>query len=139
MMYQQPIKIKVHQEIDHQMNQGMDQYYLEGEGDLTVLRTYSKIRYHDQEGYPIEIKWQLDMNNNFYIIEIIQPSYTLRFNPEVETLTTYHTPQGVWELNVQTLELVIEEENGLKQIKIRYQMTMNDQPLGIYQYHLTVL
>lgn len=138
-MYQQPIKIKVHQEIDHQMNHGIDQYYLEGGGDLTVLRTYSKIRYRDQEGYPIEIKWQLDMNNSFYIIEIIQPSYTLRFNPEVETLTTYHTPQGVWELNVQTLELEIEEEDGLKQIKIRYQMTMNDQPLGIYQYHLTVL
>lgn len=136
-MYQRVIKIKVHQQINHLMNQSVDEWFLETEAVHTALRTYSKIRYQDQEGYPIEVKWQMDPSNTFQIVEIIQPAYTLRFNPQVETVAAYQTPQGLWELNIKTIDMAIEELDGLKSLHINYQISLNDQILGLYNYHLT--
>ncbi len=130
------IYLEVDQKIRYHKQAHKDEWLLETKGELVDLKTFSKISYVDREDIPIEVKWYTQREAGHLIAEIKQPQYTLTFNPSKQTYTSYMTPQGLWELAVETEKVQFSEtETGVK-LKIQYQVLINEEPLGDYEFQL---
>lgn len=115
----------------------VDTFHLEAEAELIELKNYSRIAYLDDEGNQVVLKWQQDGADGPMYLEMRQPQYTMVFHPDNMFNAHYPTPQGVWELEVDTHNLSITQLSK-EQIKIEidYQIIMNAEPLANYQFRL---
>lgn len=130
------IQLEVSQKIRYHEQAHTDEWKLETKGELIDLNTYSKISYVDHEDIQIEVKWYTNREAGHLIAEIKQPQYTLTFNPSKQTRTSYMTPQGLWELAVETEKIQFTEtDTGIKLI-VHYQVLINAEPLGDYEFQL---
>lgn len=130
------IQLEVNQEIRYHNQVHKDEWSLNTHGELIDVNTYSKISYTDSDNVRIEVKWYANRDAGHLIAEIKQPQYTLTFNPSTQTFTSYATPQGVWEMTVDTKGIhFTESEVGVK-LTINYQIIVNNEPLGDYEFQL---
>lgn len=134
-MERKRIKIQVHQRIHYAHSQEKDTFHLETEGDLLVLRTYSRLTYYDQDGVEITIKWYPQAKPGTPYVEIHQPHHQLVFNPLRPTFSRYQTPQGEWPLTVLT-----QDVKGMapapSSLSVDYQIKQGDHLLGDYYFQL---
>ncbi|MBG9987377.1 DUF1934 domain-containing protein [Aerococcaceae bacterium DSM 111176] len=115
----------------------VDTFSLEVDAELIELKNYSRIAYLDEEGNQVVLKWQQDGPDGPMYLEMRQPQYTMVFHPENIFKAHYPTPQGVWELEVDTKHLTITQmSNKQIEIEIDYQIIMNAEPLANYQFRL---
>lgn len=130
------IQLEVSQEIRYHNQAHKDEWLLNTQGILIDVNSYSKITYTDQDSVQIEVKWYTNRDARHLIAEIKQPQYTLTFNPSVQTMTSYMTPQGIWEMVVDTQRIHFTESATGIMLTINYQIIVNDEPLGDYEFQL---
>ncbi|XJS10504.1 DUF1934 family protein [Aerococcaceae bacterium WGS1372] len=135
-MQRKNVQLEVNQEIRYHNQAHKDKWLLNAQGVLIDVNTYSKITYTDLDNVPIEVKWYTNREKGHLLAEIKQPQYTLTFDPSNQTYTSYMTPQGLWEMIIDTQQIRFEEsEIGVKLI-INYKIIVNDEPLGDYEFQL---
>ena len=130
------IQLEVSQKIHYHNQAHKDEWLLNTGGELVALNTYSKISYVDRDDIQIEVKWYTIRVAGHLVAEIKQPQYTLIFDPSNQTSTSYMTPQGLWELVVETEQIQFTESNKGVKLTIRYQVIINAEPLGDYEFQL---
>ncbi|MBG9984275.1 DUF1934 domain-containing protein [Aerococcaceae bacterium DSM 111022] len=125
------------QKISYIAEDHVDTFHLEAESELIELKNYSRIAYQDEEENQVVLKWQQDGPDGPIYLEMRQPQYTMVFHPENNFKAHYPTPQGVWELEVETKALNIAQASSDQiKIEIDYQITMNEDPIANYQFRL---
>lgn len=130
------IQLEVSQKIRYHNQAHKDEWLLEVAGVLIELNTYSKISYVDRDDINIEVKWYTNHESGHLVAEIKQPQYTLIFDPSNLTKTSYMTPQGLWELAIETEKIQFTESDKGVILLIRYQIIINSEPLGDYEFQL---
>lgn len=130
------IQLEVSQKIRYHKQAHTDEWLLDSRGELIALNNYSKIVYVDSDGVQIEVKWYTNRDARHLIAEIKQPQYTLTFDPSNTTKTSYVTPQGLWELAVKTDKVHFSESATGVVLTIHYQVVVNEEPLGDYEFQL---
>lgn len=129
--------IIVDQRVDYLNVQHVDEFHLETSATYIALKRYSRISYTDNEGVDIVVKWQQGESDGQMSVEIRQPQYTLVFGTNNSYTTYYPTPQGIWQLKVDTTHLSVEEtDEGEIAIEIDYQINMDEGAIANYQFRL---
>ncbi len=130
-------RVTVNQRIEYNDSKQKERYHIESDGELIELQNYSRIAYNNDEGEEIIVKWQGRISDNSLSIEIRQANYTLVFQNNQPFIASYPTPQGLWELEVQTLHFKVEQTDDYHiAIEIDYQIKLNDQPIANYEFRL---
>lgn len=135
-MQKKNIEIAVNQLIRYHEPKHEEEWDLKVQANLLELNSYSKVSYEDQDGAPIEVKWYQDRIKNIPIVEIKQEKYNLLFNPAKASLTHYLTPQGMWELEVETEKIEIQHTDQRLEISILYSIAINQESLADYEFRL---
>lgn len=135
-MQRKKIEITVNQLIRYHDSDHQEEWDLKVKANFLELTSYSKVSYEDQDGALIEVKWYPDRLKQYQIVEIKQEKYNLVFNPETITRTHYATPQGIWELKVKTEEISLSQGTESLDLKVSYQITLNEESLADYEFRL---
>lgn len=135
-MQRKNVQLEVVQEIRYHNQAHKDEWVLEAQGMLIDVNTYSKITYTDRDDIQIEVKWYTNRDKGHLIAEIKQPQYSLVFDPTNQTYASYMTPQGLWEMTINTQGIHFRESDTGVKIIINYQIIVNEEPLGDYEFQL---
>ena len=140
-MRREQLTIEVIQQIRYADSQEVEEYRHQTQAILLELQSYSKITYQDANQQTVEVKWSLDTTESVQV-EIKQPDYCLTFHPTKETATFYHTPQGLWELQVRTKQIqwhfapATSAQAKQQGLTIDYQLKKSEEILGNYRFRL---
>lgn len=135
-MQRRTIQLEVNQQINYAETSHQEEWQLQTTGELVELSSYTKISYQDKKEARIELKWKNSFLEGQPLLEIRQPQYSLFFNPEQTTMTHYQTPQGQWELEVETEHLSWTEVDGKQAVTVFYSIKINQESLGKYEFRL---
>lgn len=135
-MNKQAVNLLIKQEINYHP-QGKDHFDFEGEGNYYQLSTYDKLTYTDHQGDAIEVKWQYDTSDQaIQQLEIRQPQGTLTFSSDQATHNPYNTPQGAWDLIIETANMQFVAEKQKYHLHLKYQMRLHQEKVGDYDFQL---
>ncbi|MGO4939392.1 DUF1934 family protein [Fundicoccus sp. Sow4_D5] len=136
-MGKREVSLEINQWIEYQMEVSKEHYKFMSSGELVELSSFSRLAYVDENGARIELKWRPEgILNPSPVLEIRQPAYSLFFNLDQVTVTPYQTPQGVWDLNVRTLAMSWEQGEGAGRLDLSYELILNEELLGKYDFQL---
>ncbi|AXY24604.1 hypothetical protein CL176_00370 [Suicoccus acidiformans] len=138
-MERKQVRVIVEQTINYIDQDLQESFKVDIIGEYLSLRSFRKVNYHDNEGLPIEVKWQVHPTAETYLVDIKQPAYDLRFNPVSITQSQYQTPAGLWLLDVETKAIEILEEASKQEINIYYQISLGSETLADYHFRLLLL
>lgn len=135
---QETVWVEVQQTIYDSYTHHKDQFVYQGSAQLIKLGSYWRLKYKDKDGATIILKWvPSEFGKSTSYVEIRQNQYDLLFIKDKTTITHYPTPQGNWPLEVTTHHLSLEEIDETRyQIEVDYQIQLNQEALGHYEYRL---
>lgn len=132
-MQRKPIQIDVSQHIKYRQQKEADAYEQVLEGTLTSLSSYKRIDYRDSQGVDIQVKWgQVTSEASTPYVEIKQPHATMRFQKGQTTYAPYPTPQGVWQLEIVTEDIIIQDGR----VELYYYINAQEHILADYHFRL---
>ena len=140
-MRRETINLIVEQQIVYGDTKEVDRYEHQTEGILLELQTFSKITYQDARKQEVSVKWSEMSETDEWEIEIVQPSYTLKFRLDEATSTFYQTPQGFWELTVITKNIQfsfgqLTPTTNSRELLLDYDLYKEKELLGNYRFRL---
>lgn len=135
-MQKRTIQAQIRQRIQYDQEMDHEEWQFEHSAELIELRSYTKLTYQDAQKDLIELKWQYNPLSGQPTLIIKQSAYTLVFDPFQKTLTHYQTPQGLWQLEVETKHLSWEQVGDQQQVTVLYSTKLNEKPFGKYEYQL---
>lgn len=138
MCLQETVWMDVQQTIYDGYTNHKEQFVYRGFAQLIKLASYWRLKYQDKDGATIILKWNpSEVAKSTPYVEIRQNQYDLLFIKDKTTITHYPTPQGNWPLEVTTHHLLFREiDEASYQIEVDYQIQLNQETLGHYEYRL---
>lgn len=135
-MERREISLHVKQWVQHESSDERELFEVKTKGELVELSTFSRITYTDNNDVKIELKWRAQHNGEANILEIKQPAHSMFFDLSQNTLTPYHTPQGVWQLEIVTKQMSWQSLVDGHQLDLAYEIKHEQEMLGKYDFQL---
>lgn len=123
-------RVQVKQAINY-FPQGQDHFSYQAEADHYTLTSFEKLVFKDFNQVDLQLKWWPPGHDMFGRLELSQASGSLVFDLRQRTHNAYHSPQGIWDLEIETDKLEIGQE-----IIIHYRLFLANQCLGSYDFQL---
>jgi len=135
-MERREISLHVKQWVQHESSDERELFEVKTKGELVELSTFSRITYTDNNDVKIELKWRPQRNEESKSLEIKQPAHSMFFDLAQNTMTPYHTPQGIWQLEIETKKMLWKSLGDGYQLELAYEIKHEQEMLGKYEFQL---
>jgi len=135
-MERREISLHVKQWVQHESSDERELFEVKTKGELVELSTFSRITYTDNNDVKIELKWRPQRNEESKSLEIKQPAHSMFFDIAQNTMTPYHTPQGIWQLEIETKKMLWKSLGDGYQLELAYEIKHEQEMLGKYEFQL---
>lgn len=135
-MERREISLHVKQWVQHESSDERELFEVKAKGELVELSTFSRITYTDNNDVKIELKWRPQRNEESKRLEIKQPAHSMFFDLAQNTMTPYHTPQGIWQLEIETKKMSWQSLGDGYQLDLAYEIKHEQEMLGKYEFQL---
>lgn len=123
-------RIQVQQKIRY-FPEGQEDFSYQAEADHFSLETYDKLVFQDFNQADLQLKWWPQGHNFYGRLELTQAAGRLLFDMNQRTHNAYQSPQGSWDLELETDKLEIGSD-----IQVQYRLYLAGQCLGSYEFQL---
>lgn len=132
-MQRKSSKIQVDQSIQYCVTHEEDHWKLNTQADFISLNSFDKLTYSDLEKHEQVVKL---FKQEPLIVEIKRDQNVMRFEKGQSTYSNYQTPQGLWELRIDTQKLDWDMNENQAELVIEYQLVLQEEIVGNYRFQL---